>query len=76
LVAIGIDAAFRSHVAEQIWADTSALLVLTTRPVTRDKVLGVLRGFRGEIMRTELTGDDREMWRRTLLAGEQMEEMK
>jgi uncharacterized membrane protein len=42
----------------------------------RDKVLGVLHGFQGEIARTELTGDDREMWRRTLLGTRQMEEMK
>jgi uncharacterized membrane protein len=76
LAAIGIDAAFTSHLAEQIRAETSALLVLSTRPVTRDKVLGVLRGFQGEIMLTGLTGDDPEMWRRTLLGTKQAEEMK
>ena len=42
----------------------------------RDKVLGVLRGFQGEIILTGLTGDDREAWRRTLLGTGQMEEMK
>lgn len=76
LAAIGIDAAFGSHFSEQLRADTSALLGLSTGPVTRDKVLGVLRGFQGEIMLTELTGDDREVWRRTLLGVKQMEETK
>jgi uncharacterized membrane protein len=76
LAEIGIDTIFRSHFAEQVRAETSAILVLSTGPVTRDKVLGVLRGFQGEIMRTELTGDDREAWRRTLLGTEKMAEMK
>jgi uncharacterized membrane protein len=76
LAAIGIDATFRAHLAEQVRAETSALLVLVTRPATRDRVLGVLRGFQGEIMRTELMGDDREMWLRSMLGTEQMEKMK
>ena len=76
LAAIGIDATFRSHLAEQVRANTSALLVLVPGPAIRDHVLGVLRGFQGEVMRTELTGDDREVWRRTLLGTRQMEEMK
>ena len=75
LAAIGIDAAFRNDFTEQVRAESSALLVLSTGPVTRDRVLGVLRGFQGEITRTELIGDDREMWRRTLLDAKQMEEM-
>ena len=76
LAAIGIDAAFRSHFGEQIRDETSTLLVLSTGPVTRDRVLGVLHGFQGKIVLTELTGDDREVWRRALLSGNQMEEMK
>ncbi len=76
LAAIGIDTTFRAHLAEQVRAETSALLVLVTVPATRDKVLGVLRGFQDEITRTELIGDDREMWRRTLLDAKQTEEMK
>jgi uncharacterized membrane protein len=76
LAKIGVDAAFRNRLAEQVRAETSALLVLSTGPVTRDKVLGVLRGFHGEIMRTELTGEDREVWRRALLGTMQTEEMK
>jgi uncharacterized membrane protein len=76
LAAIGIDAAFRSHLAEQVRAENSALLVLVNGPAMRDQVLGVLRGFQGEIMLTELTSDDREVWRRTLLGTKQMEEMK
>jgi uncharacterized membrane protein len=73
LAAIGIDAMFRSRLTEQVRADTSALLVLVTGPATRDRVLGVLRGFQGKIMLTELTGDDREVWRHTLLGIKQME---
>jgi hypothetical protein len=42
----------------------------------RDKVLGVLHGFQGEIMLSELTGDDREVWRRALLGTKQTEKMK
>jgi uncharacterized membrane protein len=76
LAAIGIDATFRSHLIEQVRADTSALLVLVAGPATRDRVLGVLRGFQGEILRTELTGDDLEAWRRSMLGTEQVEEMK
>jgi hypothetical protein len=42
----------------------------------RDKVLGVLHGFQGKIMLSELTGDDREVWRRALLGTMQTEEIK
>ena len=76
LAAIGIDATFRRHFAEQVRSDTSALLVLVPGPAIRDQVLGVLRGFQGEIMRTQLAGDDREVWRCILLGTRQMEEMK
>jgi uncharacterized membrane protein len=76
LAAIGIDATFRSHLVEQVRAETSALFVLVTGSAIRDKVLGVLRGFRGETMLTELTGDDREVWRRALLGTMQTEAMK
>jgi len=76
LAAIGIDAAFRMHFAEQVRAETSALFVLITRPAIRDRVLGVLCGFQGDTMLTELTGDDREVWRRTLLGTKQTEKMK
>ena len=76
LTAIGIDAAFRARLAEQVRPETSALLVLVNRPAIRDKVLGVLHGFQGEIMRTELTGDDPEVWQRTLIDAGQIEGMK
>ena len=76
LTAIGIDATFRSRLVEQVRAETATLLVLVTGPAIRDQVHGVLRGFQGKIMLTNLTGDDREAWRRTLLGTEQMEEMK
>ena len=56
----------------------SPLRFFVGRPVCsmRDKVLGVLHGFQGKIMLSELTGDDREVWRRTLLGTRQLEEMK
>ena len=76
LAAIGIDATFRAHLAEQVRAETSTLLVLVTEPAKREKVLGVLHGFRGKIMRTELAGDDREVWRRALLDAIRTEEVK
>ena len=56
LAAIGIDATFGSHFVEQLGAESSALLVLSTGPVTREKVFGVLRGFQGEVVQTELKG--------------------
>jgi sRNA-binding carbon storage regulator CsrA len=40
----------------------------------RGKVLGVLRSFQGKIMLSELTGDDREVWRRALLGTMQTED--
>jgi uncharacterized membrane protein len=76
LAAIGIDATFRSHLVEQVRAETATLLVLVTGPVMRDRVLGVLRGFQGEIMVTGMTGDDPEVWRRTLLGARKMETVK
>jgi uncharacterized membrane protein len=75
LASIGIEPTLRSQLTEQIGANTSALLLLSTGPVTRDKVLGVLHGFRGQIVLTELTGDDREVWQRALSDGNRMEEM-
>jgi uncharacterized membrane protein len=76
LAGIGIDATFRSHFAGQVRAETSALLVLVPGPAIRDRVLGVLNGFRGKITLTKLTGDDREVWRRALLGTMQTEKMK
>jgi len=76
LTAIGIDAAFRARLAEQVRPGTSALLVLVNRSAIREKLLGVLHGFQGEIMRTELTGDDPEVWQHTLIEAGQMEGMK
>jgi uncharacterized membrane protein len=73
LAAIGIDETFRSRFAESVQAETSGLLVLVTRPVVRDQVLGVLRGFQGETLLTKLTGDDREDWLRSMLGTEQMQ---
>ena len=61
LEAMGIDAAFRSHLSEEIRAGTSALFVLVTEPTMRDKVLGLLRGFQGQIMQAELASDDRKL---------------
>ena len=75
LASIGIDGTFRSRIAEQLQCESSALLVLVTGPAIRDRVLGVLRGFQGEIMRAELAGDDREVWLRTMLGTEQVKEV-
>ena len=50
--------------------------MLVNRPAIRETVLGVLCGFQGEIVRTELTCNDPEGWQRTLIDSEQMEEMK
>ena len=75
LAAIGIDATFRSHLVEQVRAETATLLVLVTGPPKRDQVVGVLRGFQGKIMVAGLTGDDREVWG-TLLGTKQTAEMK
>lgn len=78
LAAIGIDTTFRSQLVEQVQvrAETSAVLVLVTGPAMRDRVLGVLRGFQGETMLTELTGGDREVWLCILLGTEQLEKTK
>ena len=76
LAAIGIDATFRSRIADQVHAESSAILVLVTGPAMRDQVLGVLRGFRGEVMLTELKGDSREVWRNILTGTAQTEEIK
>jgi uncharacterized membrane protein len=76
LAGIGIDATFRSNFAKQVRPETSALLVLVHGPAMRDRVLGVLRGFEGEVMRTELTGDDRDVWQCILKGTKQTAEMK
>ena len=75
LAAIGIDSTFRGHLVKQVRTETATLLVLAHGSHMRDQVLGVLRGFQGEVMATELTGDDRETWRNTLLSIQQSDEM-
>jgi uncharacterized membrane protein len=76
LTAIGINAAFRARLAKQVRPETSALLVLVNGSTIREKVLSVLRGFRGEIVQTELTGDGPEVWQHMLIDAGQMEGMK
>jgi uncharacterized membrane protein len=76
LTAIGIDAVFRARLAEQVRPANSALFVLVNGSTIRDKVLGVLRGLRGEIVQTELMGDDPKVWQRTLIDAGQMAGMK
>ena len=68
LAEIGIDTAFRHRVAEVVQPGTSALFVMVREPSTREGVLAVLRGFQGEIARTTLTGNDRDVWERAVLA--------
>ena len=60
---IGMDAAFKRRLVEQIQAEISALLVLVTRPAVRDQILAVLHDFQGEIMVAKLLGDDQGAWR-------------
>ncbi|MGB6850044.1 MAG: DUF1269 domain-containing protein [Thermoanaerobaculia bacterium] len=66
LAEIGIDTTFRRRVTKIIEPETAAVLVLVSEPSTRDGVLAVLRGSRGEIARTTLVGDDRETWERAV----------
>jgi uncharacterized membrane protein len=56
LAAIGIDPAYRSRIDKQVRPDTAALLVLISGHTMRDKVLGVLQGCGGSILRVPFTG--------------------
>lgn len=76
LAVLGIDATFRSRLAGQIQADTSALFARVTGPTMRDRVIGMLRGFQGEIMLTGLAGDECEACLSSILGTEPMDKMQ
>jgi uncharacterized membrane protein len=61
LLAIGVDQAFTRRLRETIRPGSSAIFVLANQ-AARERVVGVIRGFRGKIIRTRLTGDDRKQW--------------
>jgi uncharacterized membrane protein len=68
LASIGIDDRFIADVENTVVPGSSALLVLVSE-TTRDRVLGLLRGFGGKTKRCRLIGDDREQWLDTLAGG-------
>jgi uncharacterized membrane protein len=61
LAAIGIDATFLAGVSRRVRPDTLAVAVIAGE-AARDRVIGILQGFRAEITRTRLIGDDRKQW--------------
>lgn len=60
LAELGIDEAAKTELAERTWTKSSLLFVIVGRPIIRDQVLGVLRGFQGEITVTRLKGEQRK----------------
>jgi len=68
LASIGIDDRFIAEAGKRVGPGSSALLVLVSE-TTRDRVLGLLRGFGGKTKRCRLIGDDREQWLDTLAGG-------
>jgi uncharacterized membrane protein len=61
LAAIGIDATFMADVSRRVRPGTLAVAVVAGE-AARDRVIGILQGFRAEITRTRLIGDDRKQW--------------
>jgi uncharacterized membrane protein len=51
---IGIDPSFTRPIVKRLSLCESALFVRTTGPLQREKVMGVLQGFNGELMRVPL----------------------
>lgn len=58
LAAIGVDQAFGNDLAERFRANTSALLIFVSGPVISEKLIGVLHGFQGKIVKTQISGGD------------------
>jgi uncharacterized membrane protein len=52
--AIGIDPSFTRPIVNRLSLCESALIVRTRGPLQREKVMGVLQGFNGELMRVPL----------------------
>ena len=61
LAAIGIDARFMASVSRRVRPGTLAVAVIAGESA-RDRIIGILQGFRAEITRTRLIGDDRTQW--------------
>jgi uncharacterized membrane protein len=59
LASIGIDETFTCRVAKTVRLGTSAVMVLASRDA-RDRVIGILRGFRAHIEKTPLLGEQRQ----------------
>jgi uncharacterized membrane protein len=51
---IGIDSSFTRPIVNRLCSCESALFVRTRGPLQREKVMGVLQGFNGELMRVPL----------------------
>jgi uncharacterized membrane protein len=66
LAAIGIDATFMAGVSRRVRPGTLAVAVIAGG-VARDRVIGILQGFRADITRTRLVGNDRKHWMDRLL---------
>ena len=61
LAAIGVDATFIADVSRRVREGTLAVAVIAGE-AARDRIIGILQGFRAEITRTRLIGDDRTQW--------------
>jgi uncharacterized membrane protein len=61
LAAIGIDATFMAGVSRRVRPGTLAVAVIADE-AARDRVIGILQGFRAGITRIRLIGDDRKEW--------------
>ena len=66
LAELGIDEVAKAELAVLLRTRASSLLVFVAGRVIRDQVLGVLRGFQGEIALTQLKDEHRTGWRCTL----------
>ena len=58
LSAIGLDDEFVAGIAKTVKPGTSAVLVLTNTSTTRNRVIGILRGFKGRITKARLNCED------------------
>jgi uncharacterized membrane protein len=68
LASIGIKDGVVADIQSIVVPGSSALLVLVSE-TTRDRVLGLLRGFGGKTKRCRLIGEDREHWLDRLSGG-------
>jgi uncharacterized membrane protein len=72
LSAVGLDRRFVAGLAKAVRQGTSALLVVVSA-TSRDRVIGILRGFSAHVARIRLVGDDRNQWLEQL-AGSRVEQ--